>query len=476
MDAFRYRAAAVLVCLGQGLLLFLWAFHMPPAAGSWIVLSVDERAGDRELGERLAAEGLRYCSESTQTVLLNDFSGVTAVPLDEYGRRLNAFDPRDDGYARRLRAFFVTGGRRRFFIRCGEAPRLLNEKLARALGTAARRIDWNPPMRERRASFNFFSGFPNLPDFPNLVCFGAAALVFLSLHRRSLFAAFCLLPALGFFALAGPGGIALGGILAAVFSLLREALGEYFRRVNGVRARLKRCLAFVAAAWPLELAAALAFLVLFGGGCVLGRLSPRFAIPGFAAFIPALLLPPWAEGRRAENAFFPLPLKKPPPGKLFPPALPVFTLAFLASAAVTFFADRTRSPDASPASVHSIDSIAWGEFPSPSEYEAHCAFQRNFSLRSLNFAAGGPAYGSYVVGKDGLIAGFVPLRPEAPPRGEYDTALAELARGLAAGESPRRKFTNRAALPALMLLLSAPVPIRLIAEKRRKRRLSGVII
>jgi hypothetical protein len=276
--------------------------------------------------------------------------------------------------------------------------------------------------------------------------------------------------------------------LAAVFSLLREALREYFRRTYGVkRARLKRELAFVCAAYPRELAAAAVLLALYGGCCVLGRLPPRFAIPGFAAFIPALLLPPWAEGRRAENTFFPLPLKKQPLGRLFPPALPVFTLAFLAAAGFSFLADASSasgvSPDSPTAvdtvnspdsvnSVNSVDSVNWGKLPSPAEYEAHRAFQRNFSLRSLN-SANGSAYGSYVVGSDGLVAGFIPLPPEAPPQSAYDAALEELSRSLAAGSSPKRNYGGRAALPVLMLLLSAPLPIRLIREKRRRRRPSA---
>jgi hypothetical protein len=55
-------------------------------------------------------------SESTQFFLLNAWSGIEQVPLDQLEDRLIDADPRRDPYAQRLRSFFLNDKTRRFFV------------------------------------------------------------------------------------------------------------------------------------------------------------------------------------------------------------------------------------------------------------------------------------------------------------------------------------------------------------------------
>jgi hypothetical protein len=120
---------ALLVALVVGGGAFLLAVMLLPdeESGSegYAVLSVDAEYPDREIGNRIAAAAntyisADYSSESTQWVFLSDFETILRLSIDEYDARLSAIapfhDPRDDGYAARLRAFFVQEGRRLFFI------------------------------------------------------------------------------------------------------------------------------------------------------------------------------------------------------------------------------------------------------------------------------------------------------------------------------------------------------------------------
>lgn len=102
------------------LIFVFFSFAAASLAGennSWALLEVDALLPDRYIGELLSrAEMENYISESTQWVFLNDFGELNRIPLDEFPDRLEDFDPRHDGYAERLSAFFVPGETRRFFI------------------------------------------------------------------------------------------------------------------------------------------------------------------------------------------------------------------------------------------------------------------------------------------------------------------------------------------------------------------------
>jgi hypothetical protein len=449
----KFTCAAFFTVLLPFAALLLWAVNMPRGAGPWISVTVNADLNDRELGKKFSGAGFEYISESTQRVLLNDFDEIKQIPLDQYDLLVEDFDPRNDAYAAKLRAFFTAGGRRRFFLKTAGRPGATAKKLGDILPSGEYRVDWNPLLPGE---------MPRLFHTISAACFAAAALGFMLLQRRSFFAALAVLPALGFFALAGPEGIAMGGLLAAVFSLLRGALGEYFYRAGKKGRELK----FIYNAYPLELAASGVLLALYGGFCIVGCLSPA-AVPGFIAFIPALLLPPWLQARRARHMFFPLPVKRPAFASLFPPVLPVFTAAFFAAIIAGSFETPENSPGAG----------SWGTLPGRQEWESHAAYQRNFSLNALpvkisleGYSPGrSKPYGSYT-SEGGLIDGFI--RQSRTDHYEYNGGLAELE-NLAPGK-PQGNYGDRA-LMAVMLLLSLPFVFRLPRRCAARRQSAFVV-
>ena len=80
----------------------------------WAVLILDEAHEDRRIRESLAGIGA-FISESSQNIFIDDFGSVKKIPLDSYYDEIEAFDPRNDGYAEKLSAFFVRDGKRLFF-------------------------------------------------------------------------------------------------------------------------------------------------------------------------------------------------------------------------------------------------------------------------------------------------------------------------------------------------------------------------
>jgi hypothetical protein len=371
------------------------------------VLRCPAEIPDREIGEKLRFQGITYVSESTQHVFLNDFGEILELPLDRYRDRVEPFDPRDDGYAEKLRAFFIREGERYFFLEGRGGRTALEKKLLPALGSReeGRWVLDYPPSR-----------FP----WPALVSFAAAALVFVilaCLHRPpgEAFAVLCAVPVLLPLALSGPQGLGPAGILASLFFITREALIEWFCGMGKHRGIfLRRKTGEILGEWLFlyrSAAAAVFFLLIpYGFLCFSGGIPLGLAlVPAYGA---ALVL-----GRRAAaggeiRAFYPLPLK-PPPLKELPasaagafrlggPAgvLSVFTLAQL----LAFAAAEEPAPR------------PFAAFPGPEEYARHAAFQSGFSFRPLH--RGGGVYGTYSTGSDGLITGFtefIPPEPEIPP-------------------------------------------------------------
>jgi hypothetical protein len=117
-----YVPALFLCSLILGGVLFFFSLRCLPASGGgrlegYAALALGENVPDREIAGALeAALNRPVVSESSQWVFLNSFEGMERVPLEDYEGRLEAFDPRRDGYAEKLMNFFVRDGRRWFFI------------------------------------------------------------------------------------------------------------------------------------------------------------------------------------------------------------------------------------------------------------------------------------------------------------------------------------------------------------------------
>ena len=115
MFPLRCFVTAVLVSLTLGALLLFWAL-LQPGGGRWAVVYTGAGLKERKIAGMLKEKGLDCVSESTVWVLLDDFSELKQIPLDQYDDFVEPFDPRNDGYAEKLRSFFVQAGIRRFFV------------------------------------------------------------------------------------------------------------------------------------------------------------------------------------------------------------------------------------------------------------------------------------------------------------------------------------------------------------------------
>jgi hypothetical protein len=121
---YKYQTPVLFLCslAAGGFLFFFSPRRLPPAPGrgpseSYAALALAEGVPDQEAAGVLGSIlGRPVVSESSQWVFLNSFEGMEQVPLEDYQGRLEAFDPRRDGYAEKLQRFFVRNGKRWFFI------------------------------------------------------------------------------------------------------------------------------------------------------------------------------------------------------------------------------------------------------------------------------------------------------------------------------------------------------------------------
>jgi hypothetical protein len=200
------------------------------AGPPWAVLEVPETVPGRELEKRLQNAGVACISVFSVPVLLNDFDRIREIPLDRYDDYVEVFDPRNDGYAARLRSFFIAEGKCRFFLQPDFNLRRKLVKLLPELSGA-----WVLESSE---------------IFPVAACvaFIVAALVFVlreagpgkrgfgrSLaHRFSgepgfLFGAICTGLVLFPLALAGVSGLVASGLFVLLFHSTKPVVREYFR-------------------------------------------------------------------------------------------------------------------------------------------------------------------------------------------------------------------------------------------------------
>ena len=205
----KFRSAVILVSLlGSAGLWILGIVQIPAGRSSrYGTLVVDEEIPDREICRRLESRGLSgLVSESGQWFLLDCFGGVEQIPLDEYDTRLLSFDPRNDGYAEKLRSLFVQDGKRAVYVPLG-IPAQTNKKIAAALED----IPYSFAYGRRGISPGFLLF---------LFCLACGAFVVVRPLRKTLMpdAAFLVpcLPPLSPLVLAGAAGFALAALLAGL--------------------------------------------------------------------------------------------------------------------------------------------------------------------------------------------------------------------------------------------------------------------
>jgi hypothetical protein len=462
MASWKSLCIAALLSLGSGVFVWLLGSAVLPASSGagYAVLYLEDSYPDRFIGEILRGMGREgFISESTQWVFLDDFGELLRLPLDSYGERLEPFDPRNDGYADRLRSFFVREGKRRFFIPLsGQSPESrweFEENLGAALGDIPFTTEFlGPP--------GLFRG--------QLVLFVLAAAG--SLAFSGSMAVF-LLPLLAALSLAGPSGFALSAVLTALFHTLKSPLREWF----GARRYGRRFPGSVNAGGrgprKNRLPSVLAVLGLFlvYGLISLWGLSPLLGLSALAAFLLCLGAAFWAESNRGAEAghvrFLPVPIRDTPYRLLLSSwAVLPFGLAALLSLLLPRFLGALPAPQAA-------------EYPGEhrlmrEDFENHLAFQSSFSLRPLPSAGEGAAEGGYFryhLDQEGLItegegdSGFrYPETREIPP-----FPLEKLLDFLETYQKTYAfNYTNREIVSALLgFALGLPALLR-AGRKRRK--------
>ncbi|GMO47152.1 MAG: hypothetical protein Ta2B_29120 [Termitinemataceae bacterium] len=91
------------------------------SSAGFATLVLDESVSDSEVRKRLGDHGIDGSfSEAAQWAFVNTFDGLEKVSLDQYSERVLDFDPRNDGYAQKVKNIFVNNGKRFVFIPVSE--------------------------------------------------------------------------------------------------------------------------------------------------------------------------------------------------------------------------------------------------------------------------------------------------------------------------------------------------------------------
>jgi hypothetical protein len=407
---------AVCVSLGAGFLSF-FLFRPVQGGGSYGgygMLSLDQSYSDRMIGDALRSAGIEtYLSESTQWVYLDDFGGLIKVPLDEFSWRLEPFDPRNDGYAEKLRSFFVRDGTRYFFIplspeqcdpRSGFAD-FLNAALGDTPHTLELLIQTQPPPR-------YWLLF---------AVFGTAVVFSFFLSDAPLLLVFLIPPCAGLVFLGSPGMVLTGTIFAFSSSLISPLRELFVRRRAGTSQAIHEGLSgglWNRGSFVFSWVMPLLFAVFYGVLLYVGNIPVLAALFPFLSCCCVIGLVLWAQSNRDEHLrFHPVPIKEPAPSIsgffwYFKRHCPLTILPWV-PAAVLALVLSLLMPEPDTAFTKPVPELG-GDIPVlyAGDYEAHLAFQRSFSLRILedtkslkNQSESLPYsdYYRYAIGEDGLV-------------------------------------------------------------------------
>ena len=378
----------VLLSLLFGFIIFAAFRYFTPSVAAYFgpteqycVLTVDENIPDRKLAEIITAAGFETVySESKTMVFFDDFGKWKSFSLDSYRDFVEPFDPRDDGYAEKLRAFFTGNGERKFFIPI--ETNVLHGAVRRKLTAALEGIPFTIGFLYRSEVFLFWF----LLQAVSLLC----ALFFSCDKKR--FAV--LLPVLLAFSFGAFPGVILSCILAGIFELLYEPLRELFSR-NPYGKFRERFRPYKKVFLRLG-----CFLVLFALLTIFFDIPHLPVVIGFICFVIIDILS-FRESKKKNqrsSPFIPvliLPSRQKAPGNK--------SMAALALIAVTGSLLYLASPDFLSILINSRK----GNFPflpTALEYQEHMTYQAFFSYTPLGSPNAG--YHNYYLGEDGLIAGY----------------------------------------------------------------------
>ena len=214
-DRFGLVLTAISLLFSIGL--WVWGYSPTPARlhGAYAVLAYSDNVPDREIIQSLENEGFSgLISESGQWVYLDSFGSIEQIPLDEINTRILPIDPRNDGYAAKLRSLFAMDGKRMVFIPVNYTEPRYHRNLSAAMGDIPYTLEYARIEKTDKVPAGLLLV---------LFCLASAAFYFVRPLRSALrLHAGILLPCLPVLAplsLGGAGGFALAALLAgfAVF-------------------------------------------------------------------------------------------------------------------------------------------------------------------------------------------------------------------------------------------------------------------
>ena len=406
---------AVVSILCTALIIYLFSLFAPPqtvfspAKESCIILALDESHSDRSIREILASGGIEgFISESSQNVFVDDFGALRSIPLDLYQDEIVSFDPRDDGYAAKLRSFFVHEGKRFFFL-FQDTGRSNAPGLEKQLAGLLEGIPFSfTVLGHRESLFLYFT----------LLAAACVFAFFLSPSKR-LFV--FQLPVLLAFGYSASFSFVFAAALTAVWELLREPFGQ----ISAARCYDRGYTDYSGGGYQgfweqlkpfrVNCLLVLLFLIFIVIISVVWELPPIPVAAGCGSFFLLYFLAFRAETQRAKKfrhiLFTPVPIlsAKIRTFSLFPLLLP-FTAGALLSLFLPLFL-----PGFSP-SRENMFPVEPARLISGGDYYRHIDFQSSFSYRPLepySSRAGGERslnhdeYLRYYLGEDGLIAGSI---------------------------------------------------------------------
>jgi hypothetical protein len=383
-------------------------------AGDYITLITGGQIQDSVVAAKLDSAGIKnVLSESSQWFFVNDFSELRRVPLDQFNDFLLKSDPRNDGYAEKLRMFFVQDGKRYFYI-----PR-------RSLHSS------NPAVAEQRI-IEALEGAPHIDIMLNSYAvqnagggfiFIAAAVftLALSVYAAKPFAGgiraavtpllqtAALLPSCALFAMSGPTGFALAAVLLTLFFIFRAPLKSLFIKLRLANESVfsVSCRGLIKQYIRKEKKMTFMIFVMLAAVCITGRvnifyvlLAALFFCLSAAASIYLTISPRGAGGR---IRFAPIAIR--PDSNL---RLPLIALPFILASALSIVIPLCTQPR-----TRILEAGEKKQIPAISvkDYEDHINFQKNFAFMKLantNEAAAASnadivTYRDFELGPDGLL-------------------------------------------------------------------------
>ncbi|GHT70848.1 hypothetical protein FACS1894110_22990 [Spirochaetia bacterium] len=379
------------------------------SVSAYAVLTLDESAPDREVTASLnRVFNGQVLSESSQWVFLDDFGELQQIPLDRYDERLESFDPRNDGYAERVRSFFVRDGKRFFFIPqrknfWGNGKENIEKNITAALG-ALKVSSWTLDYGDQKRNGPVLRpGLLSQSLGLYLVLFAASAITgFLWLKPRRL--GLALFPVLGGVCLWGASGFALAAILSLLAGLLLEPVRDLcYSRLRGGEFRVRHFFRWLFS--PLLLA-------LYGLAALAGRIPPLLVVLTVLFFMLIFffffVVEAHSGGAVDHKRFVPVLILESSVKKL---NFPRFMLPFVLSSCLAFLFSGGElrplvSTEGSGDFEEDVPVTDYLPLISAAEYRAHAEYQRHFSLLPLGQRGfDEDSYFHYDMGKDGLIDG-----------------------------------------------------------------------